>query len=420
MKIFKVISIIVSLIFLSSSCARDEKPWKLNAKLDSSIFSKAYLYNMDIDMNLTLVDSSAIVDHKFSFSDLDSSSSSEVHVIKFKKGHGSGITFLSNNGENISIDIKEQYKSVFNGSEFQKNYSEFMQIKQKEVNLLQGLVAIYNQGSAQTPEEMEKLSNTYTANSKALEKEKVDFINKHIESSDLSSYLALNAILTSSIVDKNSFTAYTNALSTEAKNTVFGKKALEIVTYFDAYLLKFNFQFGSYEQTKQRYETLDDDNKNSTFGEYVKLNLEALENLNYGKTAPKMTAKTIDGEDFDLANVKGKVILIDFWASWCGPCRHENPNYLKIYKQFKEKGFEIVGYSLDTDKGKWKSAVDQDNLIWINVSNLKKQKEDIILKDYLIELVPSNLIIIEGKIAARNLFGAELEDFLYHNLDVST
>jgi thiol-disulfide isomerase/thioredoxin len=104
----------------------------------------------------------------------------------------------------------------------------------------------------------------------------------------------------------------------------------------------------------------------------------------------------------------GKVTIVDFWASWCGPCRAESPNVVKIYKEFHSKGLNIVGVSLDKDAAKWKKAIADDGLIWNHISNLKYWDEPI-AKQYKVEGIPATFILdAEGNIIAQNLTGEEL------------
>ena len=104
--------------------------------------------------------------------------------------------------------------------------------------------------------------------------------------------------------------------------------------------------------------------------------------------------------------------MLDFWASWCAPCRQENPNVVKLYNQYKSKGLNILGISLDEDKGAWQQAIDADKLTWQHASDLNKF-EGATEKLYHIEAIPSNFIIDpQGNIIAKNITGKDLEDFL--------
>ena len=125
--------------------------------------------------------------------------------------------------------------------------------------------------------------------------------------------------------------------------------------------------------------------------------------------APNFSAKTIEGKTVSLKESLGKVTIIDFWASWCGPCRAENPNVVALYNELHSKGLNIIGVSLDEDATKWKNAIAKDKLTWTQVSNLKGWKDPIALT-YKVEEIPSTFILdAKGNIVARNLRGDDLK-----------
>ncbi|PIQ21217.1 MAG: alkyl hydroperoxide reductase [Cytophagales bacterium CG18_big_fil_WC_8_21_14_2_50_42_9] len=138
--------------------------------------------------------------------------------------------------------------------------------------------------------------------------------------------------------------------------------------------------------------------------------LAALRNVAVGQPAPDINLPTPDGQTIALSSLKGKYVLVDFWASWCGPCRQENPNVVRMYQKYKDKGFEIYGVSLDESKEKWVNAIAKDNLTWPHVSDLKGWNSAAAVK-YNIQAIPQTLLLDkEGKIIAKNLRGKPLEE----------
>jgi peroxiredoxin len=135
----------------------------------------------------------------------------------------------------------------------------------------------------------------------------------------------------------------------------------------------------------------------------------AATSVEVGKVAPDFSAPSPEGKTISLKESMSKVTIIDFWASWCGPCRVENPNVVALYNEFHEKGLNIIGVSLDKDAAKWKEAITKDGLIWNHVSNLKFW-QDPIAEQYNVKSIPATFILDEkGNIVARDLRGDDLK-----------
>lgn len=170
---------------------------------------------------------------------------------------------------------------------------------------------------------------------------------------------------------------------------------------------------------EKAFADLDKEIKDSSYGRTVLNQLEALKtqneslaNLEVGKIAPDFSAPNPDGKEVSLNEIKGKATIIDFWASWCGPCRRENPNVVKVYEKYHNKGLEIISVSLDKpgQKEKWLQAIEDDKLTWHHVSNLQ-YFTDPVAQQYNIQSIPATFILdAEGKIVAKSLRGQALED----------
>ena len=148
---------------------------------------------------------------------------------------------------------------------------------------------------------------------------------------------------------------------------------------------------------------------------YVKDFTQGVDNMRstvVGAMAPEISLPNPQGETKKLSDLRGNVVLIDFWAAWCGPCRRENPNVVKAYNKYHDKGFEVFGVSLDRNREDWVKAIEKDGLVWTQVSDLKYFNSEAAQK-YNINSIPATFLVDrDGKIIARNLRGAALDQKL--------
>jgi peroxiredoxin len=181
-------------------------------------------------------------------------------------------------------------------------------------------------------------------------------------------------------------------------------------TYISVLLLE-NFLMRNYlskEEVTKIYNKLDKTMQETNSGKRISAVIFKKNEVKIGEKAPNFSANSPEGKRISLKKTLGKVTIIDFWASWCGPCRKENPNVVALYNEFHAQGLNIIGVSLDKDATKWKEAIAKDGLTWPQISNLKYWDEPI-AKMYNVESIPATFILdAKGNIVAKDLRGDAL------------
>lgn len=188
-----------------------------------------------------------------------------------------------------------------------------------------------------------------------------------------------------------------------------GKNSNNLAGLFSLNLLDINEDFPFMDSVFAIYKTANPTSKylgdfDAYLGQY-----RSKPRINIGDMAPDINLPTPDGGTLALSSLKGKLVLIDFWASWCRPCRDENPNVVRVYNRFKDKGFEIYGVSLDRSKEPWLEAIKADKLTWKHVSDLKFWQSEG-AATYGVQSIPATVLVDkDGRIVAKDLRGAALE-----------
>jgi peroxiredoxin len=170
----------------------------------------------------------------------------------------------------------------------------------------------------------------------------------------------------------------------------------------------------SLEELEDLYARLGEEIKNSGFGLIVREKIKARKFVAIGNMAPEFVSTDTSGKNISLSSFRGKYVLLEFWASWCVPCRQQSPHLIALYKKYGDKGFTILQYSMDdkTAAEKWKIAIRMDQLTWTQVSDLNGF-ESKVSKLYGVQPIPDNFLIDpQGKIIGRRLEGKELENKL--------
>ncbi|MGB5982434.1 MAG: TlpA disulfide reductase family protein [Nonlabens sp.] len=357
-------------ILLFSCQEKNIEPVKAVEAEAPGIFNgmRAYYNSMDARGVLTPLDTSIIVDEKFSFDFEETDPKPQLRVITID-GVEKNLLFLTHK-EGVKLAIKKDslpYSTVDGG-----HANEAMAVYQSEKTTFQD----YLKGLAEE-------------RNAALRKQDTQLVNQ----------------LTSAYQKRfNSFQKNMESLHKENLDNLVG-----------AMLLGELLNMKAYDATtgREQFNKLSEDVQAQGVSKRIDEYLKKIEIVAIGAKAPEFEGFNPDGEVIKLDEVLGKVTLVDFWASWCGPCRRENPNVVEAYKKYHDKGFNIISVSLDRENGKqaWINAIEKDGMNWNHVSRLKYFGP--LAKLYNVNSIPATFLLDEnGIIIDKNLRGQALHDRL--------
>lgn len=354
---------IIAALVILSGCETAREEFVLNGELEGGVPDGASVYLRKVDENSRPVDVDTTTIQAGTFSFTGTEASPEVYYVFVENLRGSIPVIV----ENRVIEIRAQKDSLFyadvKGTNQNEVFGDFFDAAKEMASRAQSMNR--DMRAAVTEKDtsvMNSLREEYFDLQQEAKDQEIEFVKTHPD-----------ALVSALIISK---LMATKAIPDE-----------EIISLFEA---------------------LTPEVQQSNVGKSIKTQLDKNKNTSIGSKAPNFSAPTPNGDQLALNDVLGKATILDFWAAWCKPCRAENPNVVKIYDKYKDKGLSILGVSLDRRAEDWKKAIEDDGLEWHHVSNVRYFDE--IAQLYNVSAIPATFILDgNGVIVAKNLRGQELE-----------
>lgn len=358
-KLFASTIMIAVLLSIISCKPQNKDGYTIEGKITGADTGWVLLKKRD-EGKLITADSIQIKEGKFTFT--GKVDMPELYYLKLQDIDGAFPFFIENAAITLDLYADSLDKSVVKGS---ASHDVFVAYQKDEL--------VYNQ-------QMEKLYGEY------------------MQAKETNDTIALKKV-------ESSYDSVQNAQSKFTKEYIL-KNGKSVVA---AYLAISNAYAYNLEDLQAINKAMDPTIANSVYVKKLAEREAILMKIQPGQPAPDFTMNDTTGAPISLSSFKGQVVLVDFWASWCGPCRAENPNVVAAYKKFNSKGFTVFGVSLDTDKEKWLQAIAKDGLTWKHVSDLVGW-DNAAAKQYGVMSIPANFLLDkDGIIVASGLRGEELE-----------
>jgi len=354
----KLLYLFLITIVLASCSGRKNENYTINGTITGLAKGKVYLQKRELGI-FVKTDSTEIKDGKFSFT--GKVSIPEMRYLSVDQKDGALPFFIENAEFTITAYADSIDKSIVKGGPTQELFKSYTSQSDAFDTKMNDLYVSYMQAKqAGDSLKLAKIDSTYNV----IETEKTRFTTDFIKKNPKS-------VVAPYLVISNAYQYELGALDS-------------LTAGFDTSLSKSGYVIS------------------------LKERIAILKSVEVGQPAPDFTMNDTTGKPVKLSSFKGKFLLVDFWASWCSPCRAENPNVVKAYAEFSKKGFDILGVSFDKDKAKWIKAIKEDKLTWNHVSDLQYWG-NAAGKLYGIMSIPSNVLLDkEGKIIAKNLRGEAL------------